>query len=373
VALSFHNANTNNRIVFNQKIQHGPIVFDKGLHLALALITAESDDPNFKATAHTIWDLDRNIITEIKIPTLDVSSAPLHFVLQNLNMQMNYHSVREMLKAKIDIEKMELQFSTASPFTVILNNIKTTQDLNKENNIWYGSRSGNIAEIDVSGPQGSIAQIHDFSGKGSITAEEDKTNIQVNYQAKNASIYNNPLDAVDFAFSIKNIDTKALSNVLEKLQAKKDQPSQINFNALSESAFDLIKKGVSIQLDHLSLMTKQGEAKADGQVTLPPLSAGNIFQVLAALKVDFNVQVPKDWLIMMLDAQNKNENAQQQVDQWIQEKVLIPAPNNMLTMKIQFENSKLLVNGLAQQPAASAPAAVAAPAPASVTAPAPTQ
>lgn len=371
VALNFNSANTSSRVVFLENIQHGPLVFENGPVLALALINAKSDDPKFQANSRTIWKLNRRIISTLHIPTLDVSSTPIHFSLQNLNMQINYHSVEQKLKADATIDKMELQGSAPSAFTVNLNQITSTQDLSKENNIWYGSRSGTIAEIIISNPQGSIAQIHNLSATGSITAVADKTNVQMNYQAKNSTILNNAVDSVDFAFSINNLDTKSLSDLIEKMEAKKESSSTTNINAVSEGGLELISKGILIQLDRFSIMTKQGEARADGKLSLPPLGSGNVFQLLAALKIDFNTQVPKDLLIPLLTEHYQNdktipatstpaEYAQQQVDTWIQQKILIPASNGLLIMKVQFENSKLLVNGAPLQPAAPAPAATPA-------------
>lgn len=368
IAIGFNNANTSNRIVFDQIIQHGPLVFENGPKLALALATSKSDDPKFNATARTIWKLNKQIVSNIRIPNVDIASTPIHFSLQNLDMEINYHSVSETLKANASIDKMEFQGSSPSPYTVTLNNIKTAQDLNRANHIWYGSRSGNVADLTVNAPQGPIAQIHNLSARGEITENSGKTNIQLNYQAKNCSILNNAIDSIDFAFSINGLDTNALSNLMEKAEAKKATPTSDDTRALSDSALELISKGILLKLDHLSLATKLGEAKADGQVSLPPLSSGNIFQLITALKIDFNLQVPKDSLLAALVAYHQNDKslpanttpaefAQQQVDQWIQTRVLVPGANSLLMMKVQFENAKLLVNGVEQHsaPATSAP------------------
>lgn len=376
VALSFSNANTTNRIVFDQKIQHGPLVFENRPRLALALITSESDDSNFKANTRTIWKLSRRIVTDITIPSIDVSSPPIHFVLHNLKMRMNYHSVLQTLEADAKIDKLELQSANPSPFTINFTNITSTQNLNKINSIWYGTRSGSVEKIDILGPQGPVAQINSLSASGSVSADNGKTNVQVNYQTKNSSILNTPFASLDFAFSIRNIDSKALSNLLIKLEEKNQVApgNTASTAALSESAFELISKGLLIQLDHLSIMTAEGEAKAAGSLSLPALASGNIFQMLGALKLDLNIQVPKASLMAMLSVHYQNDKtlpsnlspaqyAQQQVEQWIQEKVLIPSANDLLLMKVQFENSKLLVNGVVQQPGAPNASPVASPNP----------
>ncbi len=365
VAIGFNNADTSNRIVFDETIQHGPLVFENGPILALALVTAKSDDPNFKANSRTIWKLNKQIISTISIPSIDVAKAPIHFSLQNLNMNINYHSIQEILKANATVDKIELQGSMPSPLTIILSNITSSQNLNRSNHIWYGSRTGTVGEISISSPQGQVSLIHNLIANGTISEASDKTNIELNYKAQNSSILNNPIDSLDFEFTINNLDTKSLSNLIEKAEAKKEEPTPLNTRELSDSAMELISKGVLITLDHLSISTKQGVAKADGKISIPALGAGNIFQLIAALKIDFNLQVPKNLMTSFLAAHYQNDKsvpanttpidfAQKQIAGWIQEKVLIPGSNDLLMMKVQFENAKLLVNGVEQHQGTSA-------------------
>lgn len=366
VAVTFSKADANNRIVFKQIIQHGPLVFERGPHLALALATSTSDDPKFNATARTLWKLNKRIVSSIKIPTLDVASAPIHISLKNLDMKIDYHSVRETLSAKTLIDSLEIQSNLPSPFTVMLKQISSIQDLNRVHHIWYGSRSGTVADLNISSAQGPIAEIHNLSAHGQILEDADKTNIQLNYQTKNGLILNNAIDSADFAFSINGLDSKALANLMEKLEAKKADANPNNTRAVSDSALELIGKGVLIKLDRLSLVTKQGEAKAQGQVSLPPLGAGNIFQLIGALKIDFALQIPQETLVLALSTYYQNDKtlpantspgdfAQQQVRQWIQDKILIPGSNGLLMMKVQFENAKLLLNGVEQQATPTTP------------------
>jgi uncharacterized protein YdgA (DUF945 family) len=349
VAIHFNSGKDAHPVLLEQKIQHGPLIFDKGPHLALALITSQSNDSNFKSNSRSIFHLNKELASTLQMENVDVINGPIHFSMQNFNLNLNFWLASTALKSEASIAKLTFEMAPPTSFSLSLTNAVGTQELARHNHIWFGSRKLIIDEISMSNSQGNIAEIHNLIANVLIAEAGDKTQATLNYQAKNSRILNSPFDSLSLALSISNLDTQVLSTTMQN-QAKKNDPTPRSSLDLTTTLMKLAAKGGLIQLNHLVLKGPEGDTNADGKINIPALNSGNIFQLIAALKLDFNVKIPKTTLISMLTAlhQKDKNSPEQRVDQWIAQKVLIPSTNGLLTMKVQFENAKLLVNGVEQ-------------------------
>lgn len=365
---------TNNDFSFiiNEQIKHGPVILAKingatKLIFARALLQHETTNPTLSFRTSTIWTFGNKLNGTFYSGNMVLSDNLQKITLSGLQGQVQYDPRKKVKiffklgSAQITTKILNTTPKTTTQNLIELKKVASVSNFNKQGLLWYGKRNINIDRISITTSKNKTIVLTGLAFSTNQTQEKDKTNVSFNYSTKHLSGNGLNVGPIQITLFIKNLDTDALTALINKTMflEKQSVNNSLKIATLYHPILNLISKGLTIHLKKFFINTQQGPVDIDAQMILPQQSDHrNIQYLIRNTQASANLQLPHRWLTEKLtnfykkkpiQKQNIKVNitpktlADQQIKHWINNNWLVQS-GNMLTLKLTFNNGKLMIN-----------------------------
>lgn len=350
---------SSNKLIINENIKHGLLIFNQesGLKIALASIVANANSANIDLTGNVVWLLNQQVKSSFNAPKLQFIDQNTIINVQEIQGNYLFNPKLMTIIGQTNINKIDSNSPDAT--TVSISGFSAQQKLQRKNLIWYGTRDLQVKYVSLTnkGTKSRTYVANNISLSANVTELNNKTQIAIVNNVKTINFNGTTLGPLDLIMSVQNIDSQSLSDFIAKAQSFDPQDYKNKMSDFSNSLFQLVSKGINVNIDKLQLETPQGSVQINAGVSLPEMSSSNIFSLLYNLQIQMNVKIPQVWLVNFMSLAYENSTkipqgmtntdyAKQQVQQWINDKQWLLDANGILTMNLQLQKAKLLMNGI---------------------------
>jgi uncharacterized protein YdgA (DUF945 family) len=280
--------------------------------------------------------------------------------IRNLNVHVKM--TKDMTKMFGNINIGEVTFVNPTAKQTFLNTAATYDITKTPEGVFAGRRDiqlGSFVYTNLADNQSVIAKNLHIASQGVET--NGRINLAIQGSLDSIIVDNKQYGPHNFVLDINNMDAVALYGLTKEsynVATKNDLAAQIarslqiaKYNQLLMSLFS---KGMQIDLKKLNIVTQWGNVVGNAQIVFAqqPRETLNPFALLQKAGANLNLQLPKDLVLQVMtrhyesdqSIQNPAQQAQSQINEWINNRWLIPMDRNY---KINFiyKDNAATING----------------------------
>lgn len=355
------------RFVVHQRIKNGPFLIGKingkssSLLFAKGLIDSKSTNPNFLFNSTTLLHFNNTIETTLHIKKMAITNNQQKYLINNVSSSIQYNPKKKRLKTKTTVAAADIKKKQTTKFS--LKNLSTQSKQYKYLSLWFGQRDTTIDKMMLYPSNHKSLEIDGFTFNASQT-QKDKTTA-ITFAAHINSIidsYTN-IKPVDFKLGISELDTAALSNLIDtlnRLNRTSHQLTKQKLQQLNKPLAALLSQGFKLRLENLIIGTSDGTIKMTGKMALPKqpkIKDMPLIMLMSGADSELHLTMPmtllnkiavefyKDNTLKMPGTTTTPEEAAKQlVQQWLDGKIFIQKGDNV-NLSITLTAGQLLING----------------------------
>ncbi|MBV52889.1 MAG: hypothetical protein CL816_02340 [Coxiellaceae bacterium] len=344
-------------------VDHGLVVMTKSptgnrhWAIARAVINGQVERDNIDIDALSSLNLNNQISTEVMIHQLSLPLEGGNYSMKDALIHSNVSVNGEKGRSNIVIPTVVFELSSGEAMSLSLDQVSITNNFNKSGELVFGKRSVAVDKVTVKSGK-HLIQSHDWLLSSEVLPQGDTTNLLLHAAIKSYISEKEKSGPLSLDFSLKQMNTQALSDFMKDVADNDVQSLQVNqmvFPLLS-----VLKHGVEGSLA-LSYQSSNGPISVQGHLSMPDSKDKSIFAIIPLLKADCNITVPDLWMQQTLAWLVNRTNvangqpvvggsvsitqAKQAIQRLVEEKMLVQKADQ-LTMNATIKSGEILVNGL---------------------------
>lgn len=361
----FLNSNPNVGYELRQHFQFGPLIFQHGLHWALARVDSHVVMAPFNLASQAELQFNRVLVEQGQITQLNYY-RDLNGIISSPSIQFNftYDFSQDFLRGKLSAARVDL-LGTDFP-SGNMTNLSSDFNFHIINGVWYGDESLSAENMSLKYQNQQIT-INNLTVKQVLTQENKKA--RFNLQLNVVSLLGDGLSyqPLNFNLTVSNLDIPSLENFAKNLIALDSRA--VNADVLSalnqELYLDLVRQGLTAQVTNAELGTPHGALVMNLNFTTPAKNYPDISTALSESDNKVALQIAKPLAQYLLEKYFANTefvkklaqantptapSADLILQQFVNLKFLnLTADGQSYTLEISLKNGRLYVNGWALQ------------------------
>lgn len=350
-----------------EHIIHGPLMFaqtDTGRRLMAgqAYAIGEVNHDGININNYTWIKLNGDIDSKIIAPQVNYANPALKTVSSIKNLDVHVKMTKDMTKVFGNINIGEVSFANTEAKQDFLNTAATYDITKTPEGVFTGRRDiqlGSFIYTNLSNNQSVIAKNLHIASQ-SFEAS-NRINLAIQAALDSIVVGNKQYGPHNFVLNINNMDAQALNGLTKESYSganKNDLAAQIarslqiaRYNQLLMSLFS---KGMQIDLKKLNLVTEWGNAAATANIVFEQQARDtlNPFTLLQKAQANVNLQLPQELVLQVMtrhyegnpSVSNPAQQAQAQINEWINNRWLIPIDRSYKVNFI-YKNNAATING----------------------------
>lgn len=352
-------------LTFNAHITHGPIVGytrNGSRHHTLAKSAIVLTSPNMQGNITVVanWNNSVNTIFDVERFKSDLNQSSL--TLQNLMGHLDYAHGSQDLHYDVTIGQFIHTITSAQgKDSVNTTNSKLKGTLSRQDDFWAGTLRISRDSVNVTRNNTLMLGVKNITADYSSKVHEGRADLHSEVKAADVTFAGEQYGSLGYTASMLNADIPSLNKLIDaakKLYLSNDV-SMGRMIAIYAPLSNLVEKGLTLNVQNFKLDLPDQDPitfTASIQFIQAPQDINflNIFNYMSATG---NVSMPREFVLQQFteffqDILNKQHNthdsashqAQQALDEWIANKMLIQKTKDLLEMQFSVKQGKLLIN-----------------------------
>ena len=290
-------------VLVNTKFHHGPVAFTafgtKASSFSPVLAVAES---TFKIEADGKQiDVPGKLYTQVNatgsggkarytIESFSHQADDAMIEFEGLDFDFDISDKGEAVDAKGQTGKLSIIGDNGEK--MVLNKLKFNADVEDSDGLWLGDSSISLGDMSFSDGHGQDFSISDINISGGSDSSSDTMQGDAKFTIGSFDVAGMTFEDFTFDYEMKNINTQAMREFQKSAKAGPNGlPDQA---AMMESMKNLVAGSPKLDINELSIVTPQGQVKADIHFSLPDEVDMGFFplSLLPQIQGDANVRVP---------------------------------------------------------------------------------
>lgn len=346
-----------------QHFQFGPLIFQHGLHWALAVVDSHVD--SFNLVSRAILQFNQVLVEQGQITQLNYYLGPTG-VISSPAIQINftYDFSHALLKGQIIAPKIDVLGTNFSLENI--QNFSSDFHFHIVNGIWYGDESLSCANMLLK-YKGQQFTVNNSTVKQTLTQENNKAKFNMLVNAASLSGDGLSYQPLNFNVEVSNVDVSSLENFAKSV-------AELNFREVGPDALDALKQqlylelarqGLTAQVSNAELGTPHGVLVMNLNFAIPAKHYPNILTAVIESDNKVVLQIAKPLAQYLFEKYFANDQCMKNfakmnaitaptadliLQQLVNLKFLnLTADGQFYTVEISLKNGRVYVNGRALQ------------------------
>ena len=289
-----------------------------------------------------------------------------------MTLTVNFSKDLPHIKLQGDVPKMEIHWEAGTGLSVAGFHYDSDQKqvFSDDPTLYSGSHQITIEQLDVTpGAQASGTTFPPLITVKKMSTSDTSTligNEFIDYvekgNANNFQVNKQEYGQAHLDVSLNHVHARTLSDLIRNShEADNQSPASLKLPQISALRQELIKQGMEISIDRLSLTTPQGEASLSSSIKLNDASQSNFTDrntFIGNLVIKMDVNLPEEFVRNLQKKFGGPDQTEAQIDTKIQDAIghgYVIHDGGMLQSNIEFKNGQVRFNGIPYVPPAPPP------------------